>query len=109
MNPVSVNCTENVIIPLKLKGAPEEMWQASLRSNNNSHSPAGMVMSDDMEVWVRCHEGLMTQSTDWVVLARGMNEKYMTSNTGTYESHGTSESGARNQQVGWIDFMCGNG
>ncbi|MBT5049033.1 MAG: Rieske 2Fe-2S domain-containing protein [Rhodospirillaceae bacterium] len=107
MNPISVNCTENIIIPLKLKGAPEEMWRASLRSNNNSHSPSGMVMSDDMEVWVRCQEGLATQSTDWVVLARGMNERANTDNLGSYESHGTSESGARNQQAAWVDFMCG--
>ena len=106
MNPISVDCTENIIIPLKLKGAPEEMWHASLRSNNNSHSPSGMVMSDDMEVWVRCHEGLKTQSTDWVVLARGMNEKFSDNNQGSYESGGTSESGARNQQLAWVDFMC---
>ena len=106
MNPISVDCTENVIIPLKLKGAPEEMWHASLRSNNNSHSPSGMVMSDDMEVWVRCHEGLKTQSTDWVVLARGMNEKFSDNNQGSYESGGTSESGARNQQLAWVDLMC---
>ena len=82
------------------------MWRAALRSNNNSHSPSGMVMSDDMEVWVRCHEGLKTQSTDWVVLARGMNEKFSGVNTGSYESHGTSESGARNQQLAWVDYMC---
>jgi benzoate/toluate 1,2-dioxygenase alpha subunit len=106
MNPISVDCTENIIIPLKLKGAPEEMWHAALRSNNNSHSPSGMVMSDDMEVWVRCHEGLKTQSTDWVVLARGMNEKFSGVRTGSYESHGTSESGARNQQLAWVDYMC---
>ena len=84
----------------------EEMWHASLRSNNNSHSPSGMVMSDDMEVWVRCHEGLKTQSTDWVVLARGMNEKFGDNNQGSYESGGTSESGARNQQLAWVNFMC---
>lgn len=109
MNPISVDCTENIIIPLKLKGAPEEMWHASLRSNNNSHSPSGMVMSDDMEVWVRCHEGLKTLSTDWVVLARGMNEKFYGDNQGSYESGGTSESGARNQQLAWVNFMCDKG
>ncbi|PPR11926.1 MAG: 2-halobenzoate 1,2-dioxygenase large subunit [Alphaproteobacteria bacterium MarineAlpha11_Bin1] len=107
MNPISVNCTENLIIPLKLKGAPDEMWRASLRSNNNSHSPSGMVMSDDMEVWVRCQEGLATQSSDWVVLARGMNEEMETDNQGSYGAHGTSESGARNQQLAWVDYMCG--
>ncbi|MEC7490771.1 MAG: Rieske 2Fe-2S domain-containing protein [Pseudomonadota bacterium] len=107
MNPVSVGCTENIIIPLKLKGAPEEMWRAALRSNNNSHSPSGMVMSDDMEVWARCQRGLATQSTDWVVLARGMNEETKTDNKGSYEAHGTSESGARNQQLAWLDYMCG--
>ena len=45
MNPISVDCTENIIIPLKLKGAPEEMWHAALRSNNNSHSSTSSFWS----------------------------------------------------------------
>lgn len=106
MNPISVNCTENIIIPLKLKGAPEEMWRASLRSNNNSHSPSGMVMSDDMEVWVRCQEGLATESDPWVLLARGVNEEVPTGNSGSYQAQGTCESGARNQQRAWVEYMC---
>jgi phenylpropionate dioxygenase-like ring-hydroxylating dioxygenase large terminal subunit len=106
MNPVSVDCTENIIIPLKLKGAPEEMWRAALRSNNNSHSPSGMVMSDDMEVWVRCQDGLATQGGDWVVFARGLNEED-TDNLGNYEGRGTSEVCARNEHLAWLDYMCG--
>jgi len=106
MNPISVGCTENIIIPLKLKGAPEEMWRAALRSNNNSHSPAGMVMSDDMEVWIRCQDGLAAQGNDWVVFARGMNEEVV-DNRGSFEGRGTSEANARHQQRTWLDYMCG--
>ena len=106
MNPISVDCTENIIIPLKLKGAPEEMWRAALRSNNNSHSPSGMVMSDDMEVWFRCQDGLATQGRDWVVFARGMNEED-SDNLGNYEGRGTSEVCARNEHLAWLDYMCG--
>ena len=106
MNPISVGCTENIIIPLKLKGAPEEMWHAALRSNNNSHSPAGMVMSDDMEVWTRCQDGLATQGSDWVVFARGLGEEE-TDNQGNYEGRGTSEVCARHQHLAWLDYMCG--
>ena len=106
MNPVSVDCTENVIIPLKLKGAPEEMWRAALRSNNNSHSPSGMVMSDDMEVWVRCQRGLASPGSEWVVFARGMNEEE-TDNRGSFEGRGTSEANARHQHAAWLDYMCG--
>ena len=106
MNPISVDCTENIIIPVKLKGAPEEMWRAALRSNNNSHSPSGMVMSDDMEVWVRCQNGLATQGGDWVVFARGMNEEE-SDNLGNYQGRGTSEVCVRNEHLAWLDYMCG--
>ena len=106
MNPISVDCTENIIIPLKLKGAPEEMWRAALRSNNNSHSPSGMVMSDDMEVWVRCQDGLATEGSDWVVFARGIDEE-VADNLGNYEGRGTSEVCARNEHLAWLDYMCG--
>jgi hypothetical protein len=108
MNPISVDCTENIIIPLKLKGAPEEMWRAALRSNNNSHSPSGMVMSDDMEVWIRCQDGLAVQGNDWVVFARGMNEEN-TDNQGSFEGRGTSEANARHQHIAWLHYMCGEG
>ena len=108
MNPVSVDCTENTIIPLKLKGAPEEMWHAALRSNNNSHSPAGMVMSDDMEVWTRCQNGLAAQGADWVVFARGLGEE-TTDNQGNHEGRGTTEACARHQHLAWLDYMCGPG
>ena len=108
MNPISVDCTENTIIPLKLKGAPEEMWRAALRSNNNSHSPAGMVMSDDMEVWTRCQNGLATQGEDWVVFARGLGEE-ATDNQGNYEGRGTTETCARHQHLAWLDYMCREG
>ena len=106
MNPVSVDCTENVIIPLRLKGAPDEMWRAALRSNNNSHSPAGMVMSDDMEVWVRCQNALTSPGNDWVVFARGMDEE-QADNRGSFEVRGTSEANARHQHRAWLDYMCG--
>ncbi len=106
MNPVSVDCTENVIIPLRFKGAPEEMWRAALRSNNNSHSPSGMVMSDDMEVWMRCQRGLESPGGDWVVFARGMNEEQI-DNRGSFEGRGTSEANARHQHAAWLDYMCG--
>lgn len=105
MNPVSVDCTENIIIPLKLKGAPEEMWHAALKSNNNSHSPSGMVMSDDMEVWIRCQDGLAAQTNDWVIFARGLSEEIV-NNKGGFDDHGTSEANARHQHRAWLHYMC---
>ncbi len=105
MNPVSVDCTENIIIPLELKGAPEEMWHAALKSNNNSHSPSGMVMSDDMEVWIRCQDGLAAQTNDWVIFARGLSEEIV-NNKGGFDDRGTSEANARHQHRAWLHYMC---
>ncbi len=106
MNPISVDCTENIIIPLKLKGAPEEMWKAALRSNNNSHSPAGMVMADDMEAWIRCQDGMQAQGHDWIIFARALGEEKI-DNKGSFEGLGTSEANARHQHKAWLHYMCG--
>ena len=106
MNPISVDCTENIIIPLKLKGAPEEMWKSALRSNNNSHSPSGMVMADDMDAWVRCQEGMQANGHDWIVFARSVGEESI-DNEGSFEGLGTSEANARHQHKAWLHYMCG--
>ena len=106
MNPISVDCTENIIIPLKLKGAPEEMWKSALRSNNNSHSPAGMVMADDMDAWVRCQEGMQANGHDWIVFARSVGEESI-DNEGSFQGLGTSEANARHQHRAWLHYMCG--
>ncbi|MBB42976.1 MAG: aromatic-ring-hydroxylating dioxygenase subunit alpha [Rhodospirillaceae bacterium] len=107
MNPISVDCTENIIIPLKLKGAPEEMWYAALKSNNNSHSPAGMVMADDMDAWTRCQSGMQAQGNDWIVFARSIGEEKI-DNNGSFTDFGTSEANARHQHKAWLSYMCGN-
>lgn len=106
MNPISVDCTENIIIPLKLKGAPEEMWKAAVRSNNNSHSPSGMVMADDMDAWVRCQNGLKAQGNEWVIFARSVGEETL-DNKGGFETTGTSEAHSRQQHKAWLHYMCG--
>ena len=82
------------------------MWRAALRSNNNSHSPSGLVMSDDMEAWIRCQEGLATQGNDWVVFARGVTEEGA-GNHESFEGRGTTEANARHQHRAWLDYMCG--
>jgi benzoate/toluate 1,2-dioxygenase alpha subunit len=104
MNPIAVDCTEDVIYPIRLKGAPEEMWHATIRSNNNSHSPAGLVMTDDMEVWSRCQAGLRAQTGSWVHFARGMEDEARVA-AGTYLVTGTTEQCAREQQRAWLRYM----
>ena len=64
-----------------------------------------MVMSDDMEVWIRCQDGLAAPGKDWVVFARGMDEE-TTDNQGSFEARGTSEANARHQHCAWLDYMC---
>lgn len=104
MNPIAVDCTEDVIYPIRLRGAPEEMWHATIRSNNNSHSPSGLVMTDDMEVWTRCQSGLKAQTGEWVHFARGMGEEVRIADD-TYRATGTTEVCAREQQRAWLRYM----
>lgn len=106
MNPISVDCTENITIPLKLKGAPEEMWQSALRSNNNSHSPSGMVIADDIDAWERCQNGMQAGENEWIIFARSLGAETI-DNSGSFIDQGTTEANARHQHKAWLHYMCG--
>jgi len=65
-----------------------------------------MVMTDDMEAWIRCQDGMRTQGTDWIIFARALGEENI-DNEGSFEGLGTSEANARHQHKAWLHFMCG--
>ena len=105
VRPLSPGTTEVSVYPIKFKGAPEEMFKSALRYLNVTHSPASMVQTDDLECFKRCQDGLGTQGSDWVMLARGsgMDEKDTTLKG--MRSFGTSEIGMRHQYLAWKKYM----
>ena len=74
LQPVSVDCTEQHGYIFRLKGAPEEMFEASVRMVNTNNSPSSIVTSDDHEIFERIQQSLAGGRHEWVDLSRGLEQ-----------------------------------
>lgn len=107
IRPVSVDYTEILIYPIKLKGAPEEMFRESIRMLNTTNSPASLTQVDDVEAFTRGHAGLKNRNGNpWVLIARGdgKEERDPAYDNG-YRTFGTSELLLRKQYASWLNHM----
>jgi hypothetical protein len=97
LQPVSVDCTEQHGYIFRLKGAPEEMFEASVRMVNTNNSPSSIVTSDDHEIFERIQQSLASGGFEWVDLSRGLG--------GEADPEGTNELPMRNQHRAWAGYM----
>lgn len=97
LQPVSVDCTEQHGYIFRLGGAPEGMFEASVRMVNTNNSPASIVTSDDHEIFERIQESLATGETEWVDWSRGLGRES--------DPQGTNEMPMRNQHRAWAQYM----
>ena len=105
IRPLAVDRTEILIYPVKLKGAPEQMFRDQLINLNKTHSPTSLVQTDDVEAFARAQEGIQSSGNEWILLARkGPEERF---NSGRIRTTGTSEEGMRNHHRAWLKYMCG--
>jgi len=95
---VSVDCTEQHGYIFRLKGAPEEMFEASVRMVNTNNSPSSIVTSDDHEIFERIQQSLASGESEWSDLSRGIG-----SEDGAV---GTNELPMRNQHRAWAQYMA---
>lgn len=104
IRPLAVGLTEILIHPVRLKGAPEEMFHDQIANLNRTHSPTSLVQTDDVEAFARAREGMEASGDDWILLARsGPSETF---ESGRIRTVGTSEEGMRGQFRAWLDYMC---
>lgn len=104
VQPVAVDRTVVTSCCFRLKGAPAEMFELSLRFLNTASSPASLVASDDLEIFERCQRGLQDAASDWIDLGRGMHHDRVAAD-GSIESPGTSELPIRTQLRAWQAYM----
>jgi phenylpropionate dioxygenase-like ring-hydroxylating dioxygenase large terminal subunit len=97
LQPVSVDCTEQHGYIFRLKGAPEEMFEASVRMVNTNNSPSSIVTSDDHEIFERIQQSLAGGRHEWVDLSRGLEQEE--------DAQGTNELPMRNQHRAWARYM----
>jgi phenylpropionate dioxygenase-like ring-hydroxylating dioxygenase large terminal subunit len=97
LQPMSVDCTEQHGYIFRLGGAPDGMFEASVRMVNTNNSPASIVTSDDHEIFERIQESLATGETEWVDWSRGLGREA--------DPEGTNEVPMRNQHRAWAAYM----
>ena len=97
LQPASVDCTEQHGYIFRLGGAPEGMFEASVRMVNTNNSPASIVTSDDHEIFERIQESLATGDAEWVDWSRGLERES--------DPEGTNELPMRNQHRAWAAYM----
>lgn len=103
LRPIAVDKTEIRVYPVRLDGAPEEMYHEVIRYLNVTHSPASMIQTDDLEMFRRIQVGTHAQGAEWVVFGRGYGQDVP--EDGGLKGFGTSEVSMRNQYRAWVDYM----
>jgi len=104
IRPLAVDRTEVEVWPVRLTGAPESISDDLVRFVNMTHAAASFIQSDDMEAFERCQEGLRTQGSDWVLVARGLGAE-VDEGEGVLFGPRSSEVGQRAQHEAWRALM----
>jgi phenylpropionate dioxygenase-like ring-hydroxylating dioxygenase large terminal subunit len=104
INPIAVDRTLVEIWNFKLLGAPEEMYRRILTWTNVVNSPASLVMPDDIELYGRMQQGLISEGPQWVSFHRDIGREKVVPEG--LKATVTSEMPMRNQFRAWSKYMC---
>ncbi len=104
IRPISVDKTEVLVYPVRLKGAPQHISTEIVRYVNMTHSASSFVQSDDLEAFERSQIGFRASGSDWIITARGIGEETDEGN-GVFYGDRASEVGQRMSHFAWRDLM----
>ena len=103
IRPIAVDRTEVRVYPIRLKGAPDELFHEQVRFLNMTHSGGSLIQTDDLEMFRRIQVGLRSSGTDWVIFGRGYGME--TPKDGGLLAPGASEVCQRAQYLAWKHYM----
>ena len=105
IHPVAVDRTHLYSYSFRLKGAPEELFQISVRFVSTANSPSSPVASDDLAVFEACQAALSGEGgPEWLDFSRRYGEEGVFRETGATDV-GTSELPMRTQLGAWRKYM----
>lgn len=105
LQPVSVDCTIVHSACFRLKGAPEEMYQRSVRFLSALNSPASQITTDDIAMFNNIQIALNAADNEWIELSRGLGHDLPHDDGGEIGEVGTSELPLRAQYAAWRQLM----
>ena len=105
IRPISVDRTEVLVYPMKLRDAPDVLNRTVIRYLNVTHAAASLIQTDDLEAFGRLQRGLPADGSEWVFLGRGLGAEQPLEDDFGYRSEGTHELPLRNQYREWLSYM----
>ncbi len=87
----------------RLVDAPDMLLERTLAYNRLVNAPTSIVGHDDLEVYERAQEGLVSGGNEWVNLQRLYDP--LEGSVATAVTNGTNEWQMRNQFRAWSKFM----
>ncbi len=103
--PLAPDLTEVTVYPYELRGAPDEINQGWLRSQERFYGPAGHGMPDDVEIFALNQQGLDASAVDWLILERGIDSERR-DEVGDYEGLPSGETPQRAFWRRWKRLMA---
>ncbi len=104
IQPVAVNRTHIYSYSMRLKGAPEEMFEMSVRFVSTANSPSSPVSSDDFAIFEGAQAALANGDSEWLDFSRRLGDEQKTGKAAVRDS-GTSELPMRTQLNAWRNLM----
>jgi len=109
MHPVSVDRTEVHIRTVRLKGAPDLIFQNAVRYLATVNSPGSIILPDDIEVFEQAQRNLMQGGGEWSLFPNGLGAEDVHEEGGKWpgwRGNGLSELTQRNQLRAWRKWMA---
>lgn len=105
IRPIQVDLTEVQVYPIKLKGAPDQLFHESVRLLNLTHSGSSLAQTDDVEAFERVQAGLAAGDDEWTRIQRGMGADVFDDERGGMFGPQYTEAAIRNQHATWLRYM----
>jgi benzoate/toluate 1,2-dioxygenase subunit alpha len=104
--PISPTATEVTVYPFDLKGAPREVNEGWLRSQERFYGPSGYGMADDIEIFNMSQQGMQGSAIDWLIFERALHTERIGA-AGEYTSAPMGETPQRAFWRSWKRRMAG--
>lgn len=106
VHPISVDRTEVYTYCFRLKGAPEKMFEDTIRFANVVNGTGSPVLTDDLETYGRIGTAMVSEGTDWCEIGRGYDSDHPDGEGAVVGINSTSEVYIRNMFDSWVGYMA---
>lgn len=103
IRPVSVNRTMIEFYTFRLEGTTDRFFQRTINYSNIVNSPSSVVMVDDVDLYRRCQEGMLSEGGAYISHHRNAGRDIEVE--GGLRGKGVTELPMRNQFRAWRKYM----